>query len=126
MRLIFPLSLIFLFACSSQPNLRDDLSGTWNMIGVKIYDQDANSELNPTGDRWLQFRTDGTFTSGSSDEQENAGTYILEESTRALSLDSDAGPGDDSYWKISLKGDTLLMRGVGTERQERSEVILVR
>lgn len=96
------------------------------MVGVKIYDQDANSELNPTGDRWLQFRTDGTFTSGSSDEQENAGTYILDESTRTLSLDSDAGPGDDSNWIISLKGDTLLMRGVGTERQERSEVVLVR
>ena len=126
MRFIFLLSFVFLFACTPQSNLRDNLSGKWNMVAVKIYEEDANPTLNPTGDRWLSFQTDGTFTSGSGAVQENAGKYTLDELTHALSLDSDAGPGDDSDWTVTLKSDTLLMRGVGTPRQENSEVILVR
>lgn len=96
------------------------------MVAVKIYEEDANPTLNPTGDRWLSFQTDGTFSSGSGTAQENGGTYTLDELTNALSLDSDAGPGDDSNWTVTVKKDTLLMRGVGTPRQENSEVILVR
>lgn len=96
------------------------------MIGVKIYEEDASPILNPAGDRWLSFTTDGTFTSGSGGEQENAGTYSFDEDARALALNSDAGPGDDSNWTITIRQDTLLMRGVGTPRQESSEVVLVR
>jgi hypothetical protein len=96
------------------------------MVGVKIYEQDAAPQLNPTGDRWLDFAGDGTFTSGSGDTKENGGTYTYEPASGAVSLDSDAGPGDDSNWTISIRGDTLSMRGVGTQRQESSEVLLVR
>ncbi|MEM1358952.1 MAG: hypothetical protein AAGF89_12175, partial [Bacteroidota bacterium] len=71
-------------------------------------------------------QADGKFTSGEGDKQENAGTYTFKEADKSLHLDSDAGPGDDSNWQLIFRPDTLLMRGIGTERQQRSEVIMVR
>ncbi|MEM6768991.1 MAG: hypothetical protein AAF597_00280 [Bacteroidota bacterium] len=126
MRLLFILTLFSFGIQPTQSSLRQQLSGKWNMVGVRIYEQDASSQLNPAGDRWLSFATAGTFSSGSGEQQENAGTFKLDETTTLLSLDSDAGPGDDSDWKVTIRNDTLFMRGVGTERQESSEVVLVR
>jgi hypothetical protein len=115
-----------LYSCAPAPSNSDALLGKWNMIGVKIYEQDAAPQLNPTGDRWLDFTADGTFSSGSGSAVENGGTYTFRPETGALSLDSDAGPGDDSTWNVTFRSDTLFMRGVGTPRQENSEVLMVR
>ncbi|MTB53603.1 hypothetical protein [Lewinella sp. W8] len=115
-----------LYSCAPAPTTADALLGRWNMIGVKIYEEDVAPQLNPAGDRWLDFAADGTFSSGSGELRENGGTYTYRPETGAVSLDSDAGVGDDSNWTVTFRGDTLLMRGVGTERQENSEVILVR
>lgn len=32
-----------------------------------------------------------------------------------LFLDSDAGPADDSQWKVSFKGDTMHWQGYGSD-----------
>ena len=73
-----------LYSCSPAPTNSDDLLGKWNMIGVKIYEQDAAPQLNPMGNRWLDFAADGTFTSGSGDTKENGGTYTFRPETGAL------------------------------------------
>lgn len=122
MRQLLPL-LFFAFACSSKSP--GPITGKWDMIAIRIYNEDASPELNPMNDRWISFAEGGTFTSGSGDEQENAGTYQFDLTDNDLHLDSDAGPGDDSDWQLTFRGDTLLMRGVGTARQEASEVVMV-
>lgn len=120
------LALLFLTACSPQSNLSDQLAGKWKMVGIKIYNDDASPALNPMNNRWISFDTEGAFTSGSGDKQENAGTYNLNDLDARLDLDSDAGPGDDSSWRLTFRNDSLLMRGIGTDRQENSELVLVR
>jgi len=126
MRQLLPLLFIAftVFTCSSKSP--ESINGKWNMIAVRIYNSDASPELNPMQNRWISFQDDNTFASGSGETQENAGTYQFNLSDHGLHLDSDAGPGDDSSWRLSFRGDTLLMRGVGTERQEASEVIMLR
>ncbi len=96
------------------------------MVGVLIFNDDASPTLNPMQNRWLSFSADDSFTSGSGEVQENAGSYKLNDAEARLDLDSDAGPGDDSSWRLTFRNDTLVMRGVGTERQENSEVLMVR
>lgn len=118
--------LAVLTACAPSSNLKEQISGKWEMAGVRIFNDDASPTLNPLNNRWLSFGPNDTFTSGSGEVQENAGTYILTATEARLDMDSDAGPGDDSSWLLTLRNDTLLMRGIGTERQENSEVILVR
>lgn len=125
---LFSLAVILavLTACAPTANLKDQISGKWDMIGVRIFNEDASPMLNPMNNRWISFASNGSFASGSGDKQENAGSYTLNEVEARLDLDSDAGPGDDSSWQLIFQNDTLLMRGIGTERQESSEVVLVR
>lgn len=125
MRQLPPLLFIAftVFACSSKSP--DPITGKWDMIAVRIHNEDASPQLNPMQDRWIHFHEDRTFTSGSGNGQENAGAYQLNLLDHGLHLDSDAGPGDDSNWRLTFRGDTLLMRGIGTARQEASEVVMV-
>ena len=44
----------------------------------------------------------------------------------SLFLESDASAVDDSFWKITFKGDTMRWRGTGTSWAERFELIHVR
>ncbi len=115
----------YCYACAPATEKASSIIGKWDMTAVRIYNEDASPQLNPMQDRWISFAEDGTFASGSGDAQENAGTYTLRPTDKDLHLDSDAGPGDDSDWRLTFSGDTLLMRGVGTERQAASEVVLV-
>ena len=96
------------------------------MESVTIEGQDRGLDLNPENNRWLSFDLKGQFTSGSGSEQENGGTYQLDPNTATIELDSDAGEGDDSNWRIEIEEDVMIMRGIGTPRQESSVVRLVR
>ncbi|MEM9930402.1 MAG: hypothetical protein AAF840_11330 [Bacteroidota bacterium] len=125
-RLLLAFSFLLLFACSPQLKLQNQLSGKWDMVGIQIYNEDASPQLNPMHNRWISFDPSGSFASGSGDQQENAGSYVLNQPEARLDLDSDAGPGDDSSWRLTFRNDSLLMRGIGTDRQENSELILVR
>lgn len=118
--------LSLILSCAPPSNLKDKISGKWKMVGVLIFNDDASPVLNPMQNRWLSFGGDDSFTSGSGETQENAGSYKLSETEARLDLDSDAGPGDDSSWRLSFRNDTLVMRGIGTDRQENSEVLMVR
>ena len=96
--------------------------GKWKMVTVMEGNQDITPNLNPTNDRWIMFNEDHTFESGNASEVKNAGTYTVDNEARTLHLDSDAGEGDDSNWKIQFREDLLLMRGIGSTRQEMTTV----
>lgn len=115
-----------LLGCNNEPSLSEQLGGKWLMQTVSINGENRAGQLNPTGDRWIDFQANGTFNSGSGDSRENGGTYTLDETSGRLELDSDAGPGDDSNWHISFSKDSMYMRGIGTDRQENSLVAFTR
>ncbi|MEM7574421.1 MAG: lipocalin family protein [Bacteroidota bacterium] len=125
MRATFVLGILLLVSCGTS-DLNQQLAGKWIMVSVTIEGQDRSLDLNPENNRWLSFDLDGQFTSGSGTEQENAGTYQLDFVTATLELDSDAGEGDDSNWHIEIEEDVMIMRGIGTPRQESSVVRLIR
>ncbi len=125
-RLFATCLLITLCACATTATLPEEMAGKWRMAGIRIFENDASPTLNPMNNRWISFSPAGTFRSGSGDETENAGTFSFSAEEARLDLDSDAGPGDDSSWRLTLRHDSLFMRGIGTERQNNSELVLVR
>lgn len=118
-----------LVACSGSAMAGKALSpstwiiGKWKMVTVLEGNQDITTVLNPDNDRWIEFKPDGTFESGGGPYGNNNGKYQVSNETKTLHLDSDAGAGDDSDWKIQFREDLLLMRGIGSNRQEMTTVI---
>ena len=116
------LSLLMLSAKTPSVNPTTWIIGKWKMITVMEGNQDISPTLNPANDRWIKFNQDRTFESGNDSEVNNTGTYIVNNGARTLHIDSDAGDGDDSNWKIQFREDLLLMRGIGSARQEMTTV----
>lgn len=96
------------------------------MLKVIQDGKDVTEEHNPFGERFFKMNNDGTFESGGRPYGRNTGKYVYTSESKHLFLDSDVGPDDDSNWKITLKGDTLLMQGTGTAWAERFQMIHVK
>ena len=96
--------------------------GKWKMITVMEGNQDISPTLNPANDECVGHFARRTFESGNDSEVNNTGTYIVNNEARTLHLDSDASEGDDSNWKMQFREDLLLMRGIGSARQEMTTV----
>lgn len=117
---------MFCFAFSASKtsvNPSVHIVGKWKMVTVLEGNQDITPMLNPDNDRWIQFKHDGTFESGGGPHGHNAGTYRVDDQQDTLHLDSNAGEGDDSNWRIQFREDLLYMRGIGSNRQEMTTVI---
>lgn len=97
--------------------------GKWKMVTVLEGNQDISPTLNPDNDRWIKFNADGTFESGGGPHGTNSGTYQVDDDAKTLHIDSDAGEGDDSNWRIQFREDLLYLRGIGSNRQEMTTVI---
>ena len=95
----------------------------WKMVTVLEGNQDITPLLNPENDRWIEFKADGSFQSGGGPQGPNSGTYTVNNEANTLHLDSDAGEGDDSNWRLQFRENLLYMRGIGTNRQEMTTVI---
>ena len=100
--------------------------GKWKMVTVLEGNQDITPVHNPNNDRWIEFKEDGTFESGGGPQGENSGIYQVDNQANTLFLDSDAGDGDDSNWRLQFREHLLYMRGIGTNRQEMTTVICER
>jgi len=88
--------------------------------------QDVTAEHNPNNERYLILKKDSTFETGGRPFGANTGKYAFDREKKTLFLDSDAGPDDDSYWKVSVKGDTMHWQGYGSEWADHFELIHVR
>lgn len=98
------------------------LVDTWKMVKVVEKENDITKKLNPNNDRWISFRADKTFESDDTPYGKNTGTYTLDKTSSVLSLFSDAGEGDNSQWKIRFTTDSMVWKGIGSERQESTLV----
>jgi len=88
--------------------------------------KDVSEEHNPYNERYLVLRSDSTFETGGRPFGKNTGKYHYHSEDQILFLDSDAGPEDDSRWKVTLRRDTMHWEGVGSEWAEDFEIIQIR
>lgn len=87
---------------------------------------DVSDEHNPAGNRYVIFNADQTFESGGDPNGKNTGQWQLNEKTGELFVNSDAGEADDSYWIVSIDGDTMKWQGARFEFNKRFEINHVR
>ena len=83
---------------------------------------DVSAEANPARDRYLVLHADGTFESGGQPYGRNDGLWVYRDGTRRLGLDSDLGPDNDSVWEVTLRGDVMEWRGVGSDYARRFRI----
>jgi hypothetical protein len=103
--------------------LDQKLEGKWMMHQVLQDGNDVTEEHNPQRDRYIVFWEDGIFESGGSPYGSNTGNYTYTPEEGSLFLDSDAGPDDDSRWKVTIQQDTMKWQGVGGEWANRFQII---
>ena len=65
---------ILIVSCSSE-STEGQLVGRWSMDKVLQNDQNVTAEHNPENDRWIQFNSDNTFTSGGTPFGENTPAF---------------------------------------------------
>lgn len=80
---------------------------------------DVSAEHNPENNRFILFNADQTFESGGDPYGKNTGTWRMDETSRELFLNSDAGAEDDSYWIVSIDGRTMNWQGARFEFNKR-------
>jgi hypothetical protein len=103
--------------------LGQKLEGKWMMHQVLQDGEDVTEEHNPQQDRYIIFWEDGIFESGGTPYGSNTGRYTYAPEEGSLFLDSDAGPDDDSRWKVTIEQDTMKWQGVGGEWANRFRII---
>jgi len=108
-------------SCQSR-NAQDQLVGTWLMDKVYEYDKDVTEKHNPNNDRWIEFKSDGTFISDGQPFGYNKGRWRVENEQSILYLDSDVDD-DDSEWKISFNDDKTIWTGIGHLRKENTKLV---
>ena len=86
------------------------------------YEVRRNDQRIGTGQVSLQHHADGTFESGGQPYGRNDGRWVYRDGTRRLGLDSDLGPDNDSVWEVTLRGDVMEWRGVGSDYARRFRI----
>lgn len=116
--------IALLLGCSLTTS--EEITGKWMMFKVIQSGKDVTQEHNPFNERYLILKEDLTFESGGRPFGENTGKLVYNSEEGTFFLDSDAGPEDDSQWKVKIKGDTMHWQGFGSEWAEDFEIIQVR
>jgi hypothetical protein len=103
--------------------VEEKLEGKWMMHQVVQDGNDVSEEHNPHRERYIIFRDDGTFESGGRPYGSNTGRYDYSPVNGHLFLVSDAGPEDDSQWRVTIEQDTMRWQGMGGEWANRFIII---
>jgi len=128
--LIFILTFILVisFSCSNRNSFSEKISGKWMMVKVLELSEDVTNNHNPGNNRWISFIAEPDtpdswrFESGTGEDRENTGKWFYNTKENVLFLDSDAGEGDDSYWEVSFKADSMYWKGRKFEFNKRFEI----
>jgi hypothetical protein len=118
------MGLLLLASCSRDKSDRQ-LIGTWVMHEVYEYGNEVTEIHNPMGNRWIEFKEDGSFVSDGDPFGQNTGQWKADPETSVLYLDSDVED-DDSEWKISIVSDRMTWTGIGHPRKENTKLVHIR
>lgn len=121
-----PLLLLFIslltVSCTQPDQLDQQIIGTWAMDKVYEYDIEVTEKHNPKKDRWIEFKTDGSFVSDGEPFGRNTGKWTADNEQAVLFLDS-AVEDDDSEWKVAFTDDQMLWTGIGHARKEQTKLV---
>ena len=118
--LVLAAFFIISVAWSKKPEKK--ILGTWSMYKVFEYDKDVTEKHNPKNNRWIEFKSDGTFISDGDPFGRNTGRWKVDNKNSILFIDSDIED-DDSEWKVSIKGDEMIWTGIGHPRKENTKLV---
>ena len=120
-------AVALLAGCANEPaSMEDQLSGTWRLTGIFDQDQDVTAEHNPSNNRWINLKPDGSFESDGDPYGRNTGKWSWDATEKLLHLDSDAGEEDDSYWSVEIKEKEMSWRGAKFEFSKRFRLTYAR
>lgn len=114
--------ILVLMSCMSPPYTGHKLPGVWTMEKVYEYDLDVTAKHNPQGNRWIEFRKDGSFVSGGEPFGRNTGKWNIDSTNSILYIDSDVDD-DDSEWRVEIKHNQMTWRGIGHPRKENTLLV---
>jgi hypothetical protein len=121
-------SLLLLFvslltvSCAHPDQLDQQIIGTWAMDKVYEYDIEVTEKHNPKKDRWIEFKTGGSFVSDGEPFGRNTGKWTADNQQAVLFLDSEVED-DDSEWKVTFTADLMLWTGIGHPRKEQTKLV---
>ena len=109
-------------SCNHSENLDNKIIGTWTMEKVYEYDKDVTEKHNSKRNRWIEFKSDGSFVSGGEPFGKNTGRWTTDNEKSILYIDSDVDD-DDSEWKVTFDKDQIIWTGIGHPRKENTKLI---
>lgn len=116
------LLLLFLLSCGRSDQLDQKIIGTWTMEKVYEYENDVTEKHNPAQDRWIEFKSDGTFVSDGQPFGRNTGRWTADNEASILYIDSDVDD-DDSEWSVTFDKGLSTWTGIGHPRKENTKLI---
>jgi len=121
-----PLLLLFTslltVSCTQPDQLDQQINGTWAMDKVYEYNIEVTEKHNPKKDRWIEFKTDGSFVSDGEPFGRNTGKWTVDNEQAVLFLDSVVDD-DDSEWKVTFTTDLMVWTGIGHLRKEQTRLV---
>lgn len=121
-----PLLLLFIslltVSCTQPDQLDQQINGTWAMDKVYEYNIEVTEKHNPKKDRWIEFKTDGSFVSDGEPFGRNTGKWTVDNEQAVLFLDSVVDD-DDSEWKVTFTTDLMVWTGIGHLRKEQTRLV---
>lgn len=99
------------------------LVGRWTMERVLDRGDDVTGVHNPAGDRYVVLHADGSFESGGEPYGLNTGRWYFDPGYNELTLDSDLGDADDTFWIVEVEGDRMEWAGVRSETARRFRIV---
>ncbi|MBN7799546.1 hypothetical protein J0A67_01670 [Algoriphagus aestuariicola] len=116
------LLLLFLSSCGQSDQLDRKIIGTWTMEKVYEYENDVTEKHNPAQDRWIEFKSDGSFVSEGKPFGRNTGYWTADNEASILYIDSDVDD-DDSEWSVAFDKNQTIWTGIGHPRKENTKLI---
>ena len=83
---------------------------------------DTTDAHNPADDRYVVPRADGSFESGGQPYGLNTGRWYFNPAYNELTLDSDLGDADDTFWIVTVEGRQMEWAGVWSETARRFRI----
>ncbi|WP_127122315.1 hypothetical protein [Chryseotalea sanaruensis] len=119
---ILLLAVMITTSCKQSEKLDVKIIGTWTMEKVYEYDNDVTDNHNPENNRWIEFKTDGSFVSDGAPFGRNTGSWTADNNNSILYIDSEIDD-DDSEWKVTFDHDQTIWTGIGHPRKENTKLI---
>lgn len=119
--LFFSLFAAIFSSCNTAVERREDsLINKWKMTKFLQQGHEVSKRFNPKGDRWIQFKDEGTYVAEGGPFPPTSGKFTLND--KILHLKSNEGPSEDVNWVIDIKKDKMVFKRLPSESTRGTEI----